>query len=45
MSEPERTPAEINAEIRALVVAGGAWTDRYQELLAEWLRPTVVPAA
>lgn len=37
--------AELNERIRALVAAGGAGSEEYQELLAEWLRATVVPAA
>jgi hypothetical protein len=43
-----RPLAEINAEIRALVAAGGAASPRYEELLAEWsaaIRATVRPAA
>ncbi|MCX5402488.1 hypothetical protein OHA37_01130 [Streptomyces sp. NBC_00335] len=31
-----RPAAEVNVEIRALVAAGGAGTERYQELLEEW---------
>jgi len=42
---PARPAAEVNAEIRALVLAGRAGSDEYQALLAEWLRATVVPAA
>ncbi|MER7507104.1 hypothetical protein ABTX82_01945 [Streptomyces lavendulae] len=37
--------AELNEQIRALVLAGGAGSDEYQRLLREWLRATVVPAA
>jgi hypothetical protein len=43
-----RPAAEVNAEIRALVAAGGAGTDRYEELLEEWaaaMRAAVTPAA
>jgi hypothetical protein len=45
---PARPLAEINAEIRALVAAGGADTARYGELLEEWaaaMRAAVTPAA
>ena len=42
---PVRPAAEVNAEIRALVLAGRAGSEEYQLLLAEWLRATVVPAA
>lgn len=42
---PVRPLAVINDAIRALVAAGGAGTDEYRELLEEWLRATVVPAA
>lgn len=43
-----RPLAEVNAEIRALVAAGGADTARYRELLDEWaaaMRAEVEPAA
>ncbi|MFD7554095.1 hypothetical protein ACFV9E_06095 [Streptomyces sp. NPDC059835] len=43
-----RAAAEVNAEIRALVAAGGAGTARYRELLEEWaaaVRVEVEPAA
>ncbi|MFE2329933.1 hypothetical protein ACFXD5_39540 [Streptomyces sp. NPDC059385] len=43
-----RSAAEVNAEIRDLVAAGGAGTDRYRELLVEWgeaMRVAVEPAA
>lgn len=40
-----RPIAEINDAIRALVLAGRAGTEEYEQLLAEWLRATVVPAA
>ena len=43
-----RSAAEVNAEIRDLVAAGGAGTDRYRELLVEWgeaIRAEVEPAA
>lgn len=46
--EPVRTAAEVNAEIRALVAAGGVGTARYRELLEEWaaaMRAEVRPAA
>ncbi|MFE2164907.1 hypothetical protein ACFXB3_07505 [Streptomyces sp. NPDC059447] len=33
---PARSAAEVNREIRDLVAAGGAGTDRYRELLVEW---------
>lgn len=42
---PVRPIAEINDAIRALVVRGGAGSEEYQRLLAEWLRACVVPAA
>lgn len=45
---PVRPLAEINREIRALVAAGGAATERYEELLEEWataIRTDVRPAA
>jgi hypothetical protein len=45
---PVRSAAEVNAEIRALVAAGGAGTGRYEELLEEWaaaMRADVRPAA
>ena len=35
-TRPARSAAEVNAEIRALVAAGGAGTARYEELLEEW---------
>lgn len=47
-SAPVRAAAEVNAEIRALVAAGLAGTQRYRELLAEWqaaVRAEVEPAA
>jgi len=37
--------AELNERIRQLVASGGAGSEEYQRLLAEWLRATVVPAA
>lgn len=43
-----RSAAEVNAEIRALVAAGGAASARYEELLEEWaaaVRDSVEPAA
>lgn len=43
-----RSAAEVNAEIRVLVAAGGAGTDRYQVLLVEWaaaMRAEVARAA
>ncbi|MFJ3201042.1 hypothetical protein [Streptomyces sp. NPDC086989] len=42
---PNPEAAELNERIRALVLAGRADSEEYQELLAEWLRATVVPAA
>lgn len=47
-SGPARSAAVVNAEIRALVAAGGVGTARYQELLVEWaaaMRAEVEPAA
>ena len=43
-----RSVAVVNAEIRALVAAGGADTARYLQLLEEWaaaVRAEVEPAA
>jgi len=37
--------AELNERIRELVASGQAGSAEYQELLGEWLRATVVPAA
>ncbi|MFE2324569.1 hypothetical protein ACFXD5_11740 [Streptomyces sp. NPDC059385] len=47
-TRPARSAAEVNSEIRDLVAAGGAGTDRYRELLVEWgeaMRAEVEPAA
>jgi hypothetical protein len=40
-----RPIAEINDAIRLLVMSGRAGSEEYEQLLAEWLRATVVPAA
>ncbi|MGW6703629.1 hypothetical protein ACWGDE_01865 [Streptomyces sp. NPDC054956] len=40
-----RSAADVNEAIRQLVAGGGAGSDEYRELLAEWLRASVVPAA
>jgi len=42
---PTPEAAELNERIRRLVASGGAGSEEYQRLLAEWLRATVVPAA
>lgn len=42
---PNPEAAELNERIRQLVASGGAGSEEYQRLLAEWLRATVVPAA
>jgi len=42
---PTLEAVELNERIRQLVASGGAGSEEYQELLAEWLRATVVSAA
>lgn len=44
-AECARPIAEINDAIRRLVMSGRAGSEEYEQLLAEWLRATVVPAA